>query len=90
MNLSKAYFGLALCHFYLRDTSASTKYLKKVMEVDPQKEISSMFYPATFVQLFNQARQEAGGAKPGAEVVAAPQPIPSKAEPEKKAEGEAT
>lgn len=87
MNLSKGYFGLALCHFYLRDTPSSNKYLKKVVEVDPQKEISPMFYPAAFVQLFNQARQDAGGAKPGAEVVAAPQPAAAKPEPEKKAEG---
>jgi tetratricopeptide (TPR) repeat protein len=89
VNLSKAYFGLSLCYFYLRDTPSTIKYLKRVMEVDPQKEISPLFYPAPFIQLFKQAQQEAGGTPPGAEDVAAPKPVPAKAEPEKKAGGEA-
>ena len=90
MNLSKAYFGLSLCYFYLRDTASTVKYLKRVMEVDSQKEISPLFYPAPFIELFKQAQQDAAGtAPPGTEVVTPPKPAPAKAEPEKKAGGEA-
>ncbi len=89
MNLSKANFGLSLCYFYLRDTPSTIKYLKRVMDVDPQKEISPLFYPAPFIQLFQQAQLEAAGARPGTEAVSAPKPVPSKTEPEKKSGGEA-
>ena len=93
MSLSKAYFGLSLCYYYLHDTPNTLKYLKRVMDVDPQKEISPLFYPAPFLQLFKQVQQEAAGAPPAgappaAENVAPPQPVPAKAEPEKKAGGE--
>jgi tetratricopeptide (TPR) repeat protein len=89
MNLSKAYFGLSTCYFYLRDDASAIKYLKRVLEVDPKKEISPLFYPANFIQLFRQVQMEVTGARPGAEVVAAPRPVPSKTEPETKAAGEA-
>jgi tetratricopeptide (TPR) repeat protein len=89
MNLSKATFGLSLCYFYLRDTPSTIKFLKRVMEVDPQKEISPLFYPSAFIQLFKQAQQDAAGTRPGTEVVAAPKPVPTKIEPEKKTGGEA-
>jgi tetratricopeptide (TPR) repeat protein len=89
VNLSKAYFGLSTCYFYLRDDASTVKYLRRVLEVDPKKEISPLFYPANFIQLFRQVQQEAAGAKPGTEVVAAPRLVPSKTEPETKAAGEA-
>ncbi len=89
MNLSKAYFGLSTCYFYLRDNGSTIKYLKRVLEVDPKKEISPLFYPANFIQLFRQAQMEAAGVRPDTEVVAAPRPVPSKIEPETKAAGEA-
>lgn len=88
MNLSKAYFGLSNCYFYLRDNASTIKYLKRVLEVDPKKEISPLFYPANFIQLFRQVQKEAAGGKPGPEVVAPLRPVPSKTEPETKAAGE--
>jgi len=58
ISLSRAYFGLALSYFYLRDTLNSMKWMRKVCEVDPKKEISELFYPRSFVQLFNQVQRE--------------------------------
>jgi hypothetical protein len=89
MNLSKAYFGLSTCYFYLRDNASTIKYLKRVLEVDPKKEISPLFYPANYIQLFRQVQQEAVAGRPGTEVVAPPLPVPSKTEAETKAAGEA-
>ena len=89
MNLSKAYFGLSTCYFYLQDNASTLKYMKRVLEVDPKKEISPLFYPENFIKLFRQAQMEASGARPGTEVVAAPRPVPSKSETETKAAGEA-
>jgi len=63
MNLSQAYFGLSLCYYYLRDTADATKYMRKVVEVDPNKEISELFYPKSFVQIFNQVRTEIADKK---------------------------
>jgi len=84
MNLSRSYFGLSLCYFYLRDTGAATKYLRKVIEVDPNKEISELFYPSAFVSLFERVRS--GVADTGlraAEKVVPPKPVPEKAEAER-------
>jgi opacity protein-like surface antigen len=80
MSLSRAYFGLSLCHYYLRDLPSSRKWLKKVFEVDPQKEISVLFYPEAFVKLFSQAKQEAAGAGSAREQKE-PGPPPVKTEP---------
>jgi len=57
-SLSRAYFGLALDYFYLRDMANSVKWMRKVSEVDPNKEISELFYPKGFAQLFNQVQKE--------------------------------
>jgi len=57
-SLSRAYFGLALDYFYLRDMANSVKWMRKVSEVDPNKEISELFYPKGFTQLFNQVQKE--------------------------------
>ena len=80
MDLSRAYFGLSLCHYYLRDLPNSKRWLKKVFEVDPQKEISVLFYPEAFVKIFSEARQEAAGSAAGQEQREAI-PEPAKAEP---------
>ncbi len=79
-NLSRAYFGLALSYFYLRDMANSVKWMRKVSEVDPNKEISELFYPKGFAQLFNQVqkeRREKFAAEGGGE--AAKQEVPEKA-----------
>lgn len=81
MNLSRAYFGLSLCYFYLRDTAGTTKYIRKVLEVDPNKEISALFYPGAFVGLFDQIRSDTDAtAKIPTEQVTVPKPIPEKTE----------
>jgi len=84
LNLSQSYFGLALCYFNLKDNAGAVKYARKVLEVDPKKEISELFYPAAFVKLFDQARAEAAaGGQPPPEPVAEAKPVPLKTEPEK-------
>lgn len=81
MNLSQAYFGLALSYYHLRDTASSVRYIRKVLEVDPNKEISDLFYPKAFVQQFDLVREDAAGKKaPALEKVTAPKPVPAKAE----------
>jgi tetratricopeptide (TPR) repeat protein len=84
MNLSQAYFGLSLCYYYLRDTANAAKYMRKVVEVDPNKEISELFYPKSFVQLFNQVQTEiADKKKLTTEQAAIEKPVPEKAEEQK-------
>lgn len=75
LNQSRAYFGLALCFFYERDTAAAAKYLRKVAEVDPNKNISELFYPKTFVDLFDRVMREA--APPGKPPASAVQDKPA-------------
>ncbi|MCX6565998.1 MAG: hypothetical protein NTW38_06180 [Candidatus Aminicenantes bacterium] len=58
-NLSRAYFGLSLCHFYQRDMAESVKWMRKVALVDPNKQITVDSYPKPFVDLFTQVLAEA-------------------------------
>lgn len=58
INLSRAYMGLSLCYFYLNETENAKKYILKVLEIDPQKEVSNLFHPQTYVDLFNQVKRE--------------------------------
>jgi tetratricopeptide (TPR) repeat protein len=58
INLSRAYMGLSLCYFYLNETEDAKKYILKVLEIDPQKEVSSLFHPQTYVDLFDQVKRE--------------------------------
>jgi hypothetical protein len=78
MNLSRAQMGLSLCYFYLNDIENARKYILKALEIDPQKEVSPLFHPQTYVDLFNEVKEENKGrlaliAVP-APVVAAPEP----------------
>jgi Tfp pilus assembly protein PilF len=57
-NLSRAYMGLSLCYFYLNETDNAKKYILKVLETDPRKEVSDLFHPQTYVDLFDQVRNE--------------------------------
>jgi tetratricopeptide (TPR) repeat protein len=82
LNLSQSYFGLALSYHRLQDSDSALKYIRKVLEVDPNKEISELFYPADFVRMFNRARTEAGAAGQ-AERIVVPKPVPEKTEPAK-------
>ncbi len=58
LNLSRANMGLSLCYFFLNDTENAKKYILKTLEVDPKKEVSSLFYPQTYVDLFNQVKTD--------------------------------
>lgn len=60
MSLSRAYMGLSLCYFYLNETENAKKAMARLLEVEPQKEISPLFHPETFVELFNEVRREMG------------------------------
>jgi len=57
-NLSRAYMGLSLCYFYLNETDNAKKYILKVLETDPRKEVSDLFHPQTYVDLFDLVRSE--------------------------------
>ncbi len=61
MNLSRAQMGLSLCHFYLNDIENAKKYILKTLEIDPQKEVSPLFHPQTYVDLFNEVKKENQG-----------------------------
>lgn len=71
LNLSRAHMGLSLCYFYLNETENAKKYILKVLEIDPQKEVSPLFHPQTYVDLFHGIRIE-NEEKLGQRVVAAP------------------
>ena len=77
-NLSRSYFGLAICYFHLRDTTNARLWLRRVLAVDPKREVSTLFYPADFVRLFQDVKASGGGQAP--EATAAPPP----AKPERK------
>jgi len=61
MSLSRAYMGLSLCHFYLNETENARRAILKVLEIEPQKEVSPLFHPQTYVDLFNEVRRENEG-----------------------------
>jgi len=58
IDLSRAYLGLSLSFYYLRDLTNTEKWIRKVLEVDPKKEISILFYPQSFVELFFRIKEE--------------------------------
>jgi hypothetical protein len=75
MNLSRAYMGLSLCYFYLDDIPNAERYILRVLETDPQKDVSSLFHPQAYVDLFNKVKKEnEGKLKSGA--VSALEPVP--------------
>jgi hypothetical protein len=64
---SRVYFGLALSYYYLKDTAQCEKYIKLVLEVDPRKVVTVVFYPISFVQAFDRIRNELHLPAPGPE-----------------------
>jgi hypothetical protein len=71
MNLSRAYMGLSLCYFYLDDVPNAEKYILSILETDPEKDVSPLFHPQAYVDLFNKVKKEnEGRLKSG--VVSAP------------------
>jgi hypothetical protein len=71
MNLSRAHLGLSLCYFYLSDTENAKKYILRVLEIDAQKEVSPLFHPQSYVDLFNEVKKESAG-RLGPGIAAAP------------------
>lgn len=61
MNLSRAFMGLSLCYFYLDDTQNAEQYIIRVLESDPQKDVSPLFHPQAYVDLFNKVKRENEG-----------------------------
>ncbi len=59
--LSRAFFGAALCSFNLGDKGMTKNYLQKLFSIDPQKEISALFYPQSFLEIFQKVKREAMG-----------------------------
>ncbi len=64
--LSRGFFGAALCSFYLGDEKATRAHLGRVFAVDPNKEISALFYPPAFLEIFNDVKKKylSGELKP--------------------------
>jgi len=56
--LSRAFFGAALCSFYLGDEAETRNNLERVLAIDPKKEISALFYPQGFWQIFNEMKKK--------------------------------
>jgi tetratricopeptide (TPR) repeat protein len=82
--LSRAYYGLALCYFYQRDMAESVKWMRKGALIDPYRVLTVDSAPKPFVDLFNQVLAEA--RTKGTPVVSADRPaaVPTRAaEPEK-------
>jgi hypothetical protein len=57
MVLSRGWMGLSLCYFFNNDIENAKTSVGKVLEIDPQKEISALFYPQTFVDLFSEVKK---------------------------------
>ncbi len=55
---SRAYFGMALSYYFLKDDIECQRYIRLVFEVDPSKTISAAIYPAGFVHTFDRIRAE--------------------------------
>ena len=83
MVLSRAWMGLSLCYFFNNDIENAKMSIRKVLEIDPQKEISALFYPQTFVDLFSETKKgievKVSPEQPAAPPV--PEPAPKEKEP---------
>ncbi len=55
---SRAWMGLSLCYFFDNEIENAKNALRRLLEIDPQKEISPLFYPQTFVDLFSEIKRE--------------------------------
>lgn len=77
LNRSRAFFGMSLGYFYLRDMTNAKAWARRVVEVDPGKEISTMFYPSAFVDLFLGVKAETQPAPAPRTPPAVPAPAPA-------------
>jgi len=56
--LTDSYFYLSLCNYYLENHNIAKAWIKKLLELDPQREATAL-YPEEYIALFNQAKREA-------------------------------
>jgi len=57
---SRAWMGLALCYFFDSELENARNAIRRLLEIEPQKQISPLFYPQTFVDLFVEVKREMG------------------------------
>jgi hypothetical protein len=70
LEYARAYLGLALSYFFMKDTAAAEKWSKMVLEVAPRADVSVPAYPISFVQFFERVRNDFfKGAPPPTEAV---------------------
>ena len=58
LEFARAYLGLALSYFFMKDTAAAEKWSKMVLEVAPRADVSVPAYPISFVQFFERVRND--------------------------------
>lgn len=68
---SRAWMGLSLCYFFENEIENAKNAIRNLLEIEPQKEISPLFYPQSFVDLFASVKQERAGREAPAEAMRA-------------------
>ncbi len=58
LHLSRAFFGAALCSYFLGEEEKVRENLRQVLAVDPKKEISALFYPPDFLKIFAEIKEQ--------------------------------
>jgi len=58
LDYARAYVGLAMSYFFMKDTAAAEKWSRMVLEVAPRADISVPAYPISFVQFFERVRND--------------------------------
>jgi hypothetical protein len=70
LEFGRAYLGLAISYFSMKDAAAAEKWSKMVLDVVPRADVSVPDYPISFVQFFERVRNDFfKGAPPPAEAV---------------------
>jgi len=78
LEFARAYVGLSMSYFFMKDAANAEKWSKMVLEVAPRADVSVPAYPISFVQFFERVRNDFfKGAPPPVEAA----PAPSKSEP---------
>ncbi|MGQ9673314.1 MAG: tetratricopeptide repeat protein [Candidatus Aminicenantales bacterium] len=78
---SRAWMGLSLCYFFDNEIENAKNALRRLLEIEPQKEISPLFYPQTFVDLFSDVKKEFGEKVKPEQPVVPPVTAPAQEKP---------
>lgn len=64
---ARAYIGLSMSYYYLKDEPSADKWARKVLEVAPRVMVEVPQYPISYVQFFGRVRNEyfKGAPPPG-------------------------